>query len=112
VLNNQTKGYKNHPQLERFKLAKTAAVERIDTYLHVVVDEAERRGYKYDRTKLGLRGDLECIEVSIGQLAYEFEHLRKKLLQRTGTAPMVDSIPHHPMFVVVTGPVATWEKTT
>lgn len=110
VLRGETKGYKHHPQLKRFQAAKSAAVERVDTYLHIVCDEADRREYKFDRTKLGHRTDLECIEVTVGQLTFEFEHLREKVLRRTGVPLNPEFIKHHPMFVVVLGPKAEWEK--
>ena len=110
VLLGETKGYRHHPQLQRFQAAASHAVERVETYLHVVCDEADRRGYKFDRTKLGRRTDLECIEVTIGQLAFEFEHLREKVLRRTGVSLKPGSIKHHPMFVVVKGPKAEWER--
>lgn len=111
VLLGETKGYKHHPQLQRFQAAKSHAVERVDTYLHVVCDEADRRAYKFTRSKLGARTDLECMEVTIGQLAFEFEHLREKVLRRTGVPLTPSSIQHHPMFVVVPGTVESWEKT-
>lgn len=110
VLLGETKGYRHHPQLQRFQAAKSHAVERVETYLHVVCDEADKRGYKFDRTKLGRRTDLECIEVTIGQLAFEFEHLREKVLRRTGVTLNPGTIKHHPMFVVVKGPKAEWER--
>ena len=110
VLLGETRGYRRHPQLQRFQAAASHAVERVETYLHVVCDEADRRGYKFDRTKLGRRTDLECIEVTIGQLAFEFEHLREKVLRRTGVTLKPGSIKHHPMFVVVQGPKAEWER--
>ena len=110
VLLGETKGYKHHPQLHRFQSAESADVKRVDMYLHVVVDEADRRNYNFNRSKLGVRTDLECIEVTIGQLAFEFEHLRDKVLRRTGVLLNPSTIKHHPMFVVVQGPKAKWER--
>jgi hypothetical protein len=110
VLLGETKGYRHHPQLQRFQAAESHAVERMDTYLHVVCDEADRRGYKFTRAKLGERTDLECIEVTIGQLAFEFEHLRDKVMRRTGAPLNAEHIKHHPMFVVMQGPKEKWER--
>lgn len=108
VLTGAARGYRHHPQLQRFKAAKSHAVERLDTYLHVICDEADRRGYKFARAKLGVRTDLECIEVSEGQLAFEFTRLRDKVMTRTGV--MITEVRHHPMFVVVPGPKEDWER--
>jgi len=41
----------------------------IDTYLAVVCDEAERRGYRFDRTKLGRRRIRGGLRVTAGQVA-------------------------------------------
>ncbi|HSR64572.1 MAG TPA: pyrimidine dimer DNA glycosylase/endonuclease V, partial [Xanthomonadaceae bacterium] len=78
VLCGQTKGYTRHPQLERFRLHATP-LQAIDTYLAIVCDEADARGYRFDRSKLapaprGLR-----LPASDGQLAYEWGHLLAKL---------------------------------
>lgn len=42
VLEGKTKGYKNHPQLDRFK-ARPDPVNAINAYLAEVFHEAERR---------------------------------------------------------------------
>lgn len=111
VLAGATRGYRNHPQLIRFR-AHPAPLAAIAAYLHAVVDEAERRGYRFDRAKLPQREDVAPIEISEGQLAHEFAHLLRKLEQRDperaarlhGTAPRP-----HPLMRVVPGPVAEWE---
>ena len=112
VLNNQTKGYKNHPQLQRFKANKThsSPLELIDSYLNAVCDEAVRRGYNYDRTKLKPSTMTELIEVTAGQLEYEFQHLQRKLEGRSKPHTDVVVVPAHPLFVVVPGNVEAWEK--
>ncbi len=51
VLEGNTKGYKNHPQLIRFK-AVEKPLEAINQYLAEVWDEATRRGYNFDRNKI------------------------------------------------------------
>ena len=51
VLLGKTKGYKNHPQLDRFKKCK-APVKVIDQYLLSVYEEAVWRGYNFDKSKI------------------------------------------------------------
>lgn len=82
VLLNQTTGYRNHPQLARFRHCTNPSAA-IDTYLHGICDEAHRRGYRFDRNKLGTDDPALQITVTDGQLAYELEHLRHKLLRRS-----------------------------
>ena len=81
VLEGNTKGYKNHPQLNRFK-AEENPLEAINQYLAEVWDEATRRGYNFDRNKIDFDFKKIKIEVTIGQMQYEFNHLLKKLEQR------------------------------
>jgi hypothetical protein len=110
VLAGQTRGYRNHPQLERFR-DHTGA---IGVYLHLVVDEADSRGYNFDRSKLPGMKSVKPIEVSDGQLRFEWHHLLAKLRDRDPArhmlfATITDPLPH-PFFVVVPGSVAAWEK--
>lgn len=165
VLTGATKGYRNHPQLRRFRAAGDGAgmdapgtdapdtdppdtgsgahvapapglepgrhapgvvVEvvpdvgagaAISTYLHGVVDEAERRGYRFDRALVLGRADPALrLEVTDQQLAYEWEHLRAKLAVRSPEVFRVWEhvvVPDaHPLFRVVPGPVAEWEIVT
>ncbi|RKQ35276.1 pyrimidine dimer DNA glycosylase/endonuclease V [Kocuria tytonis] len=117
VLLGQTKGYTKHPQLRRFR-ATSDPVLFAATYLHGIADEADRRGYSFDRTRLAREpgaGPLS-ITVTTGQLRYEFEFLREKVLERdpewarttlVGTDP--DDVAPHPLFVRIPGDVAGWE---
>jgi len=50
VLENKTKGYKNHPQLHRFKEA-TDSLNCISQYLAEIYQEALRRNYSFDKKK-------------------------------------------------------------
>lgn len=52
VLEERTRGYRRHPQLERFR-AEPDPVAAIAAYLRCVHDEAVARGYAFDRRKLG-----------------------------------------------------------
>jgi hypothetical protein len=115
VLAGKTKGYKDHPQLERFK-AKRNPLLAIGVYLHHACNEAERRGYDFDRKKItkGKGITAPFMTVSRGQLRFEWEHLRKKLIKRDpawlrgiGRTPRLKP---HPSFGVVAGGVAGWER--
>ena len=51
VLQNRTKGYKNHPQLIRFRDCQNP-IEAIGFYLSEIVSEAIKRGYNFDASKI------------------------------------------------------------
>lgn len=110
VLKGKTKGYKNHPQLKRFREQRdpVAAVQR---FLTAVVEEAKARGYNFDASKIKLRPPRGEMKVTRGQLEFEFEHLKKKLKERD--AARFTALPSkpkaHPLFTVVAGGVAEWE---
>jgi Pyrimidine dimer DNA glycosylase len=157
VLTGTTKGYRNHPQLRRFRAAgdgramdalpddggggahvapapgldpgrhvpgttvevvpDVGAGAAISTYLHAVVDEAARRGYAFDRSLVLGAADPDLrLEVTDGQLAYEWEHLRAKLAVRSPDVLRLwadVTVPDpHPLFRVVPGPLAEWEVVT
>ena len=104
VLKGETKGYKNHPQLIRFKQHKNP-VGAIATYLTAVSNESNKRGYKFDTNK---------IPVTSGQLLYELKHLKKKLKLRDPAAyKRIKSVKNpdvHPLFTTVEGSVEEWER--
>ena len=130
VLTGTTRGYRRHPQLERFLPGSALEQQRagrgpaghapwpgdlVVAYLHDVADEAAMRGYGYDRARIaGPRPDaVGPVEVTDGQVAYEWAFLRAKL---AGRSPEVLErwrdvvVPEvHPLFVVVPGPVERWE---
>ena len=112
VLAGQTKGYRNHPQLQRFRASADPMVA-ITTYLWGLVAEAQRRGYSFDHTKLLHPAQNVRLTVTDGQLDYEWKHLCAKVQQRdpewydaqlSAARPLA-----HPMMDVVPGPVADWE---
>ena len=116
VLGGQTHGYRSHPQLRRFR-EHPAPTSAIAAFLHAVADEAGRRGYRFDRTRIGTPDRTTApILVTTGQLRFEARHLANKLRVRTPeTLPeiAVAGLPAaHPLFRVVAGPVAAWERTT
>ncbi|WP_297324886.1 pyrimidine dimer DNA glycosylase/endonuclease V [Nitrosomonas sp.] len=115
VLLGKTKGYKNHPQLIRFKAAENPAGAIAD-YLRSVADEADQRGYHFDRNKIineELRG---LITVTTGQVAYELNHLLEKLRRRDPERYTrlctITEIKLHPIFNQVDGAREAWEIVT
>ena len=111
VLQGETKGYKFHPQLYRFKASDTP-MQAIATYLHHVLDEARTRGFNFDASKIVEgRGDVSIL-VTRDQLEFEFVHLKKKLAVRDPKwlEQVKDRrVEAHPIFEVRLGPVETWE---
>jgi hypothetical protein len=113
VLQKQTRGYKNHPQLERFK-ATLQPLAAINCYLRFIYEEAFKRGYHFDESKLDPQPECSKIAVTEGQLRYELNHLKAKLkvrnLSRYKTVCAVKKPRAHPLFRVVEGGVESWEK--
>jgi len=112
VLRGKTRGYKHHPQLKRF-LESSAPRKYIAEYLKAVQAEGERRGYHFDAAKVGVGGKLELLDVTGGQLMFEWEHLRAKLRMRARKwlreLNDVEAPEPHPLFQAVEGGVAEWE---
>ena len=113
VLKGETKGYKNHPQLDRFKVL-SGAVAGLDSYLLAILEEATGRGFAFDRKKIGPRFSKVRIAVTKGQLEYEFGHLKAKLRSRDidqyrKLAKIAFPRPH-PMFKVREGSIEPWER--
>lgn len=113
VLSGNTRGYRHHPQLQRFR-EHPQPLAFIGSYLRAVALEADRRGYEFDATKINCVEEAAPFEVSSGQVSFEWEHLLRKLeirdpararSHRAGPAPRA-----HPSFQVVEGPLANWER--
>lgn len=113
VLLGKTKGYKNHPQLLRFKNTNNPT-GAIASYLRQVNNEARKRGYKFERTKIINKKSASKIAVTIGQLEYEFKHLLGKLEKRDKKLheqlKTQQTIVPHPLFVQVAGGPEEWER--
>lgn len=115
VLRGLTKGYRNHPQLLRFK-EQDDPLGCIAAFLDHVQREAARRGYTFDRARIhNPPAKLPTkIPVTKGQLQYEANHLLRKLAARSpdwlaGCDLCAASARPHPLFRIVAGPVAAWE---
>lgn len=113
VLRGKTRGYTRHPQLRRFQKRK-APIETIARYLTELVNEAERRGYRFDRTKISAaKCEGKLIETR-GQLLFEWSHLKRKLRRRSPRnyrlCCKIEIPQAHPLFRVVAGPIREWEK--
>lgn len=114
VLRGLTKGYRHHPQLNRFRAAADP-VQAIGSYLSEVAGEAAKRGYKFDHTKIVSHAACPEIDVTLGQIEYEWRHLLEKLKSRSiDKYESVRDIPTpqaHPSFRVIPGGVEEWERT-
>jgi len=117
VLLNRTKGWKNHPQLERFK-RHINPVSAIGFYLSRIHDEASFRRYNYDSSKIQRPvQEMDPIEITDGQLNYEMFILMERLERRapekyTELQKLRGAWNHpepHPKFNVIEGEVASWE---
>lgn len=113
VLRGETRGYKNHPQLDRFSdLADPASM--ISAYLAAVFDEASARGYSFNETKIGPRNTTGQIVVTSGQIAFEWRHLLRKLKDRSPAIYdrwcSLGPPESHPLFLVTPGEIQPWEK--
>jgi len=114
VLRGQTKGYRNHPQLCRFRNTKRP-VSYLASYLRGVLNEAKGRGYRFDHKKIPRSGSNSdrIIETS-GQIAYEWQHLLRKLeVRNTALFEEYKDIrcpDPHPVFRIVSGKVRSWER--
>ncbi|WP_314706486.1 pyrimidine dimer DNA glycosylase/endonuclease V [Rothia mucilaginosa] len=104
VLRGLTRGYTNHPQLIRFR-AHPQPLEAVAAYLSGLADEADARGYSFNRALIGAGEDgagestdkadkngadkaenpyasVTLIPVPLGQLEYELAFLRHKVAGR------------------------------
>jgi hypothetical protein len=115
VLRGQTKGYTHHPQLVRFR-QRPSPVGAIAGYLRDVHAEAAARGYCFDPGKIVRARRDGPIAVPRGQLDYEWQHLLAKVKARDPAwAVRLEPVRRprpHPLFRIVAGGVADWEKGT
>ena len=113
VLRGQTKGYRHHPQLDRFR-AHASPRSAISTYLRAVHAEARVRGYAFDAGKIGAGRCSERIAVTQGQIVHEWDHLLRKLSKRSPSVyrrwRSVRSPDCHPLMRRYAGGIAEWER--
>lgn len=113
VLRGATRGYRHHPQLLRFQ-AQRDPPAAIAAFLCGLAQEADRRGYRFDRTKISRRRVHAKIPETSGQLLFEWQHLKKKLRSRAPTVARqcrgIVAPDPHPLFEIVPGKVRPWEK--
>ena len=112
VLAGNTKGYKNHPQLLRFKNTEDP-LSAINQYLAEVYEEAVRRNYNFDREKIDWNFQPVLLTVTQGQIEYEKYHLLKKLQTRDTKKfeeiKSSDIFSTHPLFEIKEGEIEEWE---
>ena len=136
VLRGLTRGYTNHPQLIRFR-AHPQPLEAVAAYLSGLADEADARGYSFNRELIGAGEDgagedgadkaenpyasVTLIPVPLGQLEYELAFLQHKVAGRDPeweqqlserlVARGELAACAHPLFEAVPGAIEPWEKT-
>ena len=113
VLSGLTTGYRYHPQLIRFR-SHPQPLQAVGTYLSGLQEEACRRGYNFDATKILEPEVASLIEETEGQLLFEWIHLKGKLQKR---APVFHQqfcrvvVPEpHPLFHIYPGEIREWER--
>ena len=113
VLQNQTKGYRNHPQLNRFK-ESADPISAIALFLQEIHKESKQRSYNFDASKIpNIKSNIK-LQVSKEQLLYEWNFLKAKLAKRDphklAEINSSDSPQANPLFEVIDGKIADWEK--
>ena len=113
VLRGMTTGYRSHSQLSRF-LAQPDPPACISTYLEGVFQESVRRGYNFNLSKIHSPRAGTKITENEGQLLYEWRLLKRKLSARNSQffaqAKKIERPEPHPLFKIVAGPIAGWER--
>ncbi|MBE0648656.1 MAG: hypothetical protein IH596_12840 [Bacteroidales bacterium] len=112
VLEGKTKGYRNHPQLNRFKKSDDP-LRCISQYLAAVYGESLKRGYHFNKEKFHAHTQLVTLPVTRGQIDYETQHLLKKLqardVERYTRLLKETTIALHPLFYLIDGETEEWE---
>jgi hypothetical protein len=113
VLTGVTRGYRYHPQLIRFR-SHPQPLQAVALLLSGLADEAKRRGYRFDTSKILQSAIADRIEETEGQLLFEWAHLQEKLEKRSPILyrqlrDIIQPEPH-PLFHIVFGEIRDWEK--
>jgi hypothetical protein len=113
VLAGRTRGYRRHPQLERFR-AHAHPGPAIDRFLAGLHAESAERGYRFDLSKLCDGATVARIPVNRGQLDFELEWLKRKLWRRDrrqhARLRAVRQPDPHPLFRARPGGIEPWER--
>lgn len=113
VLHGETRGYRNHPQLERFKNS-SAPLTAVASYLKAIHAEAEMRRYTFDKSKIKPVSGIMTLTVTSGQMEYEWGHLMAKLKVRNPDLYRkwqdTETSEPHPLFKVEKGTIELWER--
>ncbi len=115
VLQNKTTGYRNHPQLQRFK-ESPSPIRSLSYYLHEVCKEGLYRGYTFNDRKIPKNNfaKVKAITVTQKQVYYEWQHFKKKLKIRNKshlkTLVDIDNPAPHPLFRVIDGEIEQWKR--
>jgi hypothetical protein len=112
VLEEKTKGYKNHPQLLRFRNSDNP-LQSINQYLTTVYQESLARGYHFNKAKFNVYHEPVILTVTRRQIEYEMQHLLKKLktrdIERSHRLLKETNIEPHPLFKIIDGEIEEWE---
>jgi hypothetical protein len=112
VLEGKTQGYRNHPQLNRFKQTENPG-EAINHYLSEIYSEAVKRNYHFNIQKINWDFEENKLTVTTGQVDYEVRHLLAKLkvrdIKRYKELSSKSAFDIHPMFRLVKGDIEKWE---
>lgn len=113
VLQGKTKGYTRHPQLLRFQ-NQTDPLLAIGCYLEAIYQEATQRGYHFKAEKIEKTGKHDQILTTEGQLAFEEQHLKRKLSTRSPAQlealTGLSEFEPHPLFRPIPGETEAWER--
>ncbi|MYM18813.1 hypothetical protein GSY69_02155 [Brevibacterium sp. 5221] len=133
VLRGLTRGYRSHPQLERFR-AQADPVAAVGAFLTGLRAEADARGYAFDAARIAVPAAVPppagaapvapgpalgpwagAMAVTRGQLDYERDRLAAKVSERdpewfSGHLAHLGAAAPHPLFTAVPGPVEGWER--
>jgi len=111
-LAGQTRGYNNHPQLNRFKDTPTP-MHAIGSYLKGIYEEAAKRDYNFDLTKIVFENRRVELTVNNRQVEYEWQHYMNKIKvrdpDRYNKLFKIKVPDAHAMFEVVNGRIESWE---
>ena len=132
VINGRTKGYVNHPQMLRVK-NHPQSYYFINAFLFQILDESKKRGFKFNNNLIRkemvekftieelekmLNEPLQQMEVTEGQVEYEFNLLQKKLGEFDEQYFLNEQMLYeegevkvNPCFIKVPGDIMKFEKT-